>query len=139
MYHFPVNPRDGLCASTDLRSHTLPINQPAPTAASRPGLSLVIAHQDAPRSHRAVAVTEHWLLIGRGRGNDLRLSNWRCLVSRHHAEIRWQDERLWLVDLGSTNGTWLDGHRLETGRSFLLRPGARFKVGDFQVTVTVSE
>ena len=100
---------------------------------------MVIADQAAPRPHRAVAVTEDWLLIGRARGNDVVLSNLRRLVSQHHAEIHWENGRFWLVDLGSTNGTWLDGHRLDTGRRYLLRPGARFAVGDFQVAFTVSD
>ena len=139
MYHFPLPPRIGPCASDDLQSDALPIDEPTPQAGDRPRLRLVIAHQDAPRPHRAVAVTEDWLLIGRARGNDITLSNPRRLVSRHHAEIRWQNGRFWLVDLGSTNGTWLDGRRLETERCYLLRPGARFEVGDFQVTFTVSE
>ena len=139
MYHFPLTPCPGLSASADLRSDTLLRDQPEPLAGGRPRWSLVIAHQDAPRPLRVVAVAEDWLLIGRAQGNDVRLSNPQRLVSQHHAEIRWQDERFWLVDLGSKNGTWLDGLRLEAGRRYLLKPGVHFKVGDFRVTVTVSE
>ena len=138
MYHFQHTPCDEPCASVDLPNDALPIDEPAPLAGGRPRLILFIAHQDASRPHRAVAVTEDWLLIGRAQGNDVTLSNPRCLVSQYHAEIRWEDGRFWLVDLGSTNGTWLDGHRLDTGRRYLLRPGARFAVGDFQVAFTVS-
>jgi pSer/pThr/pTyr-binding forkhead associated (FHA) protein len=35
-------------------------------------------------------------------------------VSRRHAELYWADGKLWLADLGSRNGTLLDG-RLLTG------------------------
>jgi len=49
-------------------------------------------------------------------------------LSRRHAELRpdpaggW-----WLHDLGSRNGTFLEGERLEGGRR--LRPGDRFRLG----------
>jgi DNA-binding response OmpR family regulator len=49
-------------------------------------------------------------------------------VSRQHTRIR-RDGRRWFVDdLGSTNGTWLNGERL-TGRLVLL-DGDSLKVGD---------
>ncbi len=139
MYHFSFTPCPALGDSADLRSGDLLIDEPAPLSGGRLRLILFIAHQGASRPHRAVAVTEDWLLIGRDRGNDVVLSNLRRLVSRNHAEIWWEDGRFWLVDLGSTNGTWLDGHRLDTGRRYLLRPGARFAVGDFQMAFTISE
>ena len=139
MDHFPRTPRHGRRTSAALRNHARPVDEPTPPTGNRPRLSLLIAHQDAPRPHRAVAVTEDWLLIGRAPGNDITLANPLCLVSQHHAEIRWENNRFWLVDLGSKNGTWLNGFRLEAGRRYLLRPGARFLVGDFQVTFTVSE
>lgn len=139
MYHFQHTPCDESCASVDLRSDALLRDEPAPLSGGRPRLILFIAHQDISRPHRAVAVTEDWLLIGRAQGNDVTLSNPLRLVSRHHAEICWEDGRFWLVDLGSTNGTWLDGQRLETGQRYVLRPGACFAVGDFQVTFTVSD
>jgi CheY-like chemotaxis protein len=34
-------------------------------------------------------------------------------VSRLHAKIRHEDYGWWLEDLGSANGTWVNGHRLE--------------------------
>ena len=35
-----------------------------------------------------------------------------AMVSRRHAEIRWQDGQYVVVDLGSFNGTLLNGHRI---------------------------
>lgn len=34
-------------------------------------------------------------------------------VSRHHAKVVRQDDKLVLLDLGSTNGTWFEGERIQ--------------------------
>ncbi|MEV0189887.1 FHA domain-containing protein [Kitasatospora purpeofusca] len=34
-------------------------------------------------------------------------------LSRHHARLRWIDGALYVEDLGSTNGTFVDGRRIE--------------------------
>lgn len=46
-------------------------------------------------------------LLGRGTDCDLRLVD--TGVSRHHAELRVEDSQVVLVDLGSTNGTFVNG------------------------------
>jgi pSer/pThr/pTyr-binding forkhead associated (FHA) protein len=50
-------------------------------------------------------------LIGRHKDNDLQLRD--ACVSRNHAEVRFDGERWWVRDLGSANGTYLDGLRIE--------------------------
>ncbi len=50
-------------------------------------------------------------LIGRERECDVRLVDPR--VSRRHAEITARDGRWAVRDLGSANGTWLDGQRID--------------------------
>ena len=49
-------------------------------------------------------------LIGRGTDTDVHVV--ARGVSRHHAEVRWDGKRAEVVDLGSTNGTKLDGERV---------------------------
>ncbi|HEY6003356.1 MAG TPA: GGDEF domain-containing protein, partial [Anaeromyxobacter sp.] len=49
-------------------------------------------------------------------------------VSRRHARIAPEEGGHVLVDLGSTNGTWVEGHRVERRR---LRGGERIRVGAF--------
>ena len=46
-------------------------------------------------------------LLGRGTDCDLRLVD--AGVSRHHSELRVEDGQVVLVDLGSTNGTFVNG------------------------------
>lgn len=62
--------------------------------------------------HRAIELTPRGLTIGRGPANDLVLADQDRLVSRFHAEVRWENGRYVLVDLGSQNGTWLDSQRV---------------------------
>jgi hypothetical protein len=47
-----------------------------------------------------------------GRGTDCDVHVVATGVSRHHAEIRWNGKRSEIVDLGSTNGTTLDGAKV---------------------------
>ncbi|RMG07719.1 MAG: FHA domain-containing protein [Planctomycetota bacterium] len=49
-------------------------------------------------------------------------------VSRQHARLRWDGERLWLFDLGSANGTKRNGERVEGAVS--VRPGDVLSFGD---------
>ncbi|GAA5007909.1 DUF1707 and FHA domain-containing protein [Kitasatospora paranensis] len=65
------------------------------------------------------------LLIGRNHGSGLRLSD--ATVSRTHAELRHQDGGWVLHDLGSANGTYVNGSRV-TG-AVRVRPGDQVGFG----------
>jgi adenylate cyclase len=78
--------------------------------------------------------------IGRGPGTQLVLAD--DLASRRHALVHAQEHhQYWLVDLGSRNGTVLDGRRIN--RPTLLRDGSRIKIGGavftFHQTAPASE
>lgn len=59
-----------------------------------------------------------------GRLNDIVLSDRERLISRFHCEIHRHGNKFFLLDPGSVNGTFLDGHKLETGKPVQLNPGA---------------
>ncbi len=63
-------------------------------------------------------------ILGRGTDCDLRLVDQG--VSRHHAEIRVEDGDVVLVDLGSTNGTFVEGQPI---RRVSLTDGTRVTLG----------
>jgi pSer/pThr/pTyr-binding forkhead associated (FHA) protein len=44
-------------------------------------------------------------------------------VSRRHARVVYKDGTWSVEDMGSTNGTWLNGHRIENDRLRALRKG----------------
>jgi ABC-type multidrug transport system ATPase subunit len=77
---------------------------------------------------RSVALTEDRLRIGRDDSNDLVLADPN--VSRFHAEIVRSDEGVELVDLGSRNGTRVDG---EAHDRAVLRPGQTIGIGPFRL------
>lgn len=66
-------------------------------------------------------------LIGREPSAALRLDDES--VSWRHASLRWSGQAWELQDLGSTNGTFLDGQRLAQGGRALLRVGVRVRFG----------
>jgi hypothetical protein len=74
------------------------------------------------------------LVIGRDSRCDLRLFG--PTVSRQHAIILWLKNRARVVDLGSTNGTFVDGERVESGE---LGSTAQIRVGEYEVEFTTAE
>ncbi len=63
-------------------------------------------------------------LLGRGTDCDLRLVD--PGVTRHHAELRVENDQVVLVDLSSTNGTFVNGQPV---RRLALRDGTQVSLG----------
>ena len=51
------------------------------------------------------------------------------LVSSEHASLKWANSQWMLRDLGSTNGTWVNGEAIPKGRDFALTEGAAISFG----------
>lgn len=68
------------------------------------------------------------LLVGRSPSCFLRLS--AAEVSSEHALIQWTGGRWTIRDLGSTNGTYVNGRRLEVGVVGALKAGDEIGFGD---------
>jgi hypothetical protein len=64
-----------------------------------------------------------------GRANPCALRLVERFVSAQHASIRWTGDRWDLKDLGSRNGTFLDGARLSPGEEHALAHGSRVAFG----------
>jgi hypothetical protein len=106
-------------------SSDLPKPQPQSRAAGRPRL-LVSGPEPGPDGarQRTYELTTPVTMLGRGTDCDLRLVD--PGVSRHHAELRVEDGEVVLVDLGSTNGTFVNGQPV---RRVLLTDGTRVTLG----------
>ncbi len=78
--------------------------------------------QSGKEHHLANAIST----IGRGVENDIVVVSKR--VSREHARIRREGRKLFLEDLDSTNGTFLNDQRVRSPE--VLRDGDRILIGD---------
>ena len=57
-------------------------------------------------------------------------------VSRRHAMIQANVEKYMLTDLNSSNGTWINGHRLVPTKSYELPNGAVIQLGRIKLVVS---
>src|SRR5579883_573204 len=69
-------------------------------------------------------VPEKQILIGRS--SDLDMVLVEDMVSRKHARISMQTDQIWIEDLGSTNGTFVNGEKIKRSR---LKEGDRVLIG----------
>ena len=67
-------------------------------------------------------------IVGRGPSCGLRIDE--QFASSEHAKLVWTGNSWNLRDLGSRNGTFVDGKRLEPGKPHRLAPGAKIGFGD---------
>lgn len=83
---------------------------------------------DGDRAGEVLPVGDSIIRIGRKAGNDIVLNDEK--TSGVHCEILPEGDRLVLKDLGSTNGTFLDGKRLN---ELVLTPGDVVTIGRTKV------
>jgi predicted component of type VI protein secretion system len=72
-------------------------------------VTLVAVKQDGQQ--RAVPMRRARLAIGRKKECDVRIP--APSVSREHCELRVESGKLWVKDLGSANGTYVNGERIQ--------------------------
>ncbi len=70
------------------------------------------------------------LTIGRGEQADLRLNDQS--LSRVHASVNRAEKRVWVLDEGSTNGTFVNGKKIDASGA-QLKDGDHIKLGDATV------
>ena len=74
------------------------------------------------------------LTVGRVQGNDIVLS--KRNVSKQHARLTLKGERPVVVDLNSTNGTWVNGRKISSPHP--LKRGDKIYIADFILTLEPS-
>ena len=79
-----------------------------------------------------MAVDRDWMVIGRGRGADIVIAE--PTMSRAHAAIGYDGSHFFVQDLGSTNGTRVNGAREQKA---VLRNGDEVQLGKLALAVTL--
>ena len=97
--------------------------------ASRQAELTIESGPDAGHTHRA---GDSALRLGRSPDNDLILRD--PATSGHHARVERRGEQFWIVDLGSTNGTLVNGEPIQEKE---LNHGDRITVGQNAVHFSV--
>jgi hypothetical protein len=107
-------------------TQVMAITTPVPQPARRSTAMLLL---QAPGGPQPIPLESTMVALGRGLSNDVILEDTR--VSRHHAQLRYKQRRFWITDLGSTNGTFVNGQRVtELG----LRDGDVISLGGLELT-----
>jgi len=76
-------------------------------------------------SRQTVQIPENGLLIGRSSDCYLCLAD--EFISAKHCRIFLENEELFIEDLGSTNGTFIDG--IQVGKKSSLESGQKVQIG----------
>jgi hypothetical protein len=118
--------RSGMAASDEAparpakaRRKASPTPAPAGSFPQRPRLILSVGDEES-----AYFLTHAVTVIGRASDCDVRIED--SGVSRRHAEVRYSDGRVGIVDLGSTNGLTVNGKPAERVE---LKDGDRIDIG----------
>lgn len=96
-------------------------------------MPLVVSVEDLDSGARSqFAFIRSPVRIGRSEINDLPLS--QPFVSTWHAVVQFDDRETRYADLGSTNGSLVDGNRLATNAPILIEPGTEVVIGRLRLT-----
>ena len=95
----------------------------------------VLQITDGPDAGLCFGIAGESVLIGRAAECDIRLENARG-ISRTHCRVFVMDDGLRVQDLGSQNGTIVQGKRISDA---IIKPGVSFKIGDVTFLVQTAE
>ena len=92
---------------------------------------LVLQSQDG-QTTQEVPFSKPSLTIGRKPGNDLHFN--RAEISGNHAAFTMENNQFYISDLGSTNGTLLNGAQLVAREKYTLQHGDVITITPFRIT-----
>ena len=100
----------------------------------RPVLASLELLNEGPTKGTKFSLRSVLVHIGRGGHNDVRLNDES--VSETHAKMQRRDDGWYVIDMGSTNGTYVAGTRISTERRLDGTPDVRF--GGMKMRFTVA-
>lgn len=96
-----------------------------PQTSTRPGRAFVLRFISGKYQGGEFPVTAEKPIVV-GRSSDLDMVLVEDMVSRKHAQISMRQDQVWIEDLGSTNGTFVNGEKVKQTR---LKEGDRVLIG----------
>ncbi|HEY9786498.1 MAG TPA: FHA domain-containing protein [Candidatus Obscuribacterales bacterium] len=130
----PVGTRCVYCATVtdlDLKSLQLDYIKAAEGDESELPKQVVVVVQ---KTGQKVPLKNRKVKIGRDPSNQVVIPD-DTFTSRHHAWITFEEGDFWLEDLGSTNGTLLNGHPVVKRQ--VLSAGDKIRVGHTELTFEI--
>ncbi len=106
-----------------------PVEEPGPTGEAPPRAGWQLTSPGGQAYPLGTGVTK----VGRARDCTIWLESEK--ISRHHAEIRLTEDTVSIIDLGSTNGTFVNEEQLESKQPYYLKPGDKIRFGNRELVV----
>lgn len=103
-----------------------------PARVSTPGPQAELIIESGPDAGHTHSAGDHALRMGRSPDNDVILRD--PATSGHHARLERRGDQYWVVDLGSTNGTFVNGESIQEKQ---LNHGDRVTIGQNSVHFSV--
>lgn len=113
-----------------------PVAAPAPAPPAKAHLACYLLYVDDDGAEAEVRVERDRepILVGRREGAAIKVHN--PSVSGKHCTIGWQEEEIVVRDVGSSNGTFINGERIRRG---VLNDGDVLRCGRFEIRVSFIE
>ena len=97
---------------------------------------LILTRED--ENPRIIPISDRGAVIGRRSQCDVQLFDRNA--SRFHARVgRLPDGRYVVVDLGSTNGTWVGSTKMPEGQPFEWKPGQTLRIESYQIELRLMD
>ncbi len=80
-------------------------------------------------------IPEAALTIGRSSDSDIVIDD--TLASRRHAEVKWRNDTLFIKDLNSSNGTLVNGRRIDPQTEIALNNSDVIVIGDSRLIIRI--
>ncbi len=109
---------------SDIKTRVTPLEELRPTKSGQDCL-VVIYSSDQRQFGKRYVLGDEPLTVGRGQENGIVLDN--DSVSRRHCRIERRNTNWYVVDLDSTNGTYVNDQQLT---EYQMRRGDQIKIGD---------
>jgi len=106
------------------------------TGCSQSGLQVKLYDDSTKETYKGVVDPTASVVIGQDETCDIVITS-NTFISRKHCEITFADEKIYLADLGSTNGTYImaDGDWTPVKDAVEISVGDQFMIADTVLTL----